>query len=185
MQTIELKLWKFQSTPSPRRATHTACSCRQALLFQSTPSPRRATLVTKAVFRKVADFNPRPPRGGRQRFPLYCGHYIPFQSTPSPRRATLGRVSAGLPLYAISIHALPAEGDRIPGALLLTYTGYFNPRPPRGGRRERGLSCGPAGRISIHALPAEGDDFIPCCCNVRLYFNPRPPRGGRRNGGKI
>ena len=57
-----------------------------------------------------ADFNPRPPRGGR--------------------RIALGLTQAQL---AISIHALREEGDCI-----MLYFPYqlsdFNPRPPRGGR---------------------------------------------------
>ena len=79
---------------------------------------------------------------------------------------------------------------------------YFNPRPPRGGRRFRLISTAspsifqstPPARgatiqnhmrsgffyISIHA-PREGGDRDP----VNLHrppsdFNPRPPRGGRR-----
>ena len=38
-------------------------------------------------------------------------------------------------------------------------SGYFNPRPPRGGR--------------LTAPPSEATDT--------MYFNPRPPRGGRRH----
>ena len=78
---------------------------------------------------------------------------------------------------------------------------YFNPRPPRGGRRgDRAevladfefQSTPSAGRatmstkdaykeicISIHALRGEGDvkHFTEKC--AKSYFNPRPPRGGR------
>ena len=56
-----------------------------------------------------------------------------FQSTPSARRATSA------------------------GKVLLRPPGYFNPRPPRGGRRW----------------------IIFWPCPFRTYFNPRPPRGGR------
>ena len=79
---------------------------------------------------------------------------------------------------AISIHALLAEGDQQDNIQLMQ-TIYFNPRPPRGGRRY--LFCVPgtaqefqstpssrratggqqggaqAHDISIHALLAEGD----------------------------
>ena len=79
---------------------------------------------------------------------------------------------------------------------------YFNPRPPRGGRRDDVFPDTTIAQISIHALREEGDGSrwqLPCtrrtisihalreegdrqrCCKVQrfLHFNPRPPRGGR------
>ena len=57
--------------------------------------------------------------------------------------------------------------------------GYFNPRPPRGGRRRTDLRGVPCIRISIHA-PREGGDASQLGARGDpLYFNPRPPRGGR------
>ena len=56
----------------------------------------------------------------------------------------------------ISIHALREEGDRAEfrsWSFLL----YFNPRPPRGGRRHSSGRRGGVRRISIHALREEGD----------------------------
>ena len=100
-------------------------------------------------------FNPRPPRGGRPPALVSPWYWMRFQSTPSARRATqTNGPAATLPL--ISIHALREEGDRTPPTGWASWP-YFNPRPPRGGRRSRppkpGMSAG--------------------------YFNPRPPRGGR------
>ena len=57
-----------------------------------------------------------------------------FQSTPSARRATRG-IAALLPLFS-----------------------YFNPRPPRGGRRYILLPVRCPSSISIHALREEGDN---------------------------
>ena len=81
------------------------------MLFQSTPSARRATLIvgdvniqfpisihalreegdfaTSAAFTLRTDFNPRPPRGGRQMRQGMDALWKQFQSTPSARRATL------------------------------------------------------------------------------------------------
>ena len=101
-------------------------------------------------------FNPRPPRGGRHVNVKVVSSLPLFQSTPSARRATGDPLQPvhrqGISIHAlreegdilsctdfflgfqISIHALREEGDgRRPhcrGVLL-----YFNPRPPRGGRR--------------------------------------------------
>ena len=78
---------------------------------------------------------------------------------------------------------------------------YFNPRPPRGGRRSFKRDCRvflkfqstPSARratlrladifvrfiISIHALREEGDVRGHRLLRCRSDFNPRPPRGGR------
>ena len=63
---------------------------------------------------------------------------------------------------------------------LIAYTSYFNPRPPRGGRRFIVRIPDQIIMISIHA-PREGGDS----CQFPHYagyddFNPRPPRGGRQ-----
>ena len=80
-----------------------------------------------------ANFNPRPPRGGR---PKACTtEYLRelFQSTPSARRAThCGRCNS------------PQSWN-------------FNPRPPRGGRPGFVDLSGYVEKISIHALREEGD----------------------------
>ena len=80
---------KFQSTPSARRATAERFAQTYALmLFQSTPSARRATLRALYMTCSTANFNPRPPRGGRPRTVTVKKPIKLFQSTPSARRAT-------------------------------------------------------------------------------------------------
>ena len=83
--------------------------------FQPTPSLRRATRTWPSRPLPPEYFNPRPPCGGRHRKPTrVCCH------------------------YAISTHALLAEGDRTT-EVLTTLRQYFNPRPPCGGRLIFGL----------------------------------------------
>ena len=104
-----------------------------------------------------------------------------FLSTPSARRATRQPVR-NIGSAAISIHALREEGDRCIVGLKLVTSGYFYPRPPRGGRLfvlrdkakfQKFLSTPSARRatfffllllllvlISIHALREEGDKMI-------------------------
>ena len=130
------EIWQFQSTPSARRATRKRISKNYSSCpFQSTPSARRATSDVTLLQSDVADFNPRPPRGGRPPFvglgiglirnfnprpprggrpkiPAFASLIMIFQSTPSARRATL-------PFFQMDYHT------------------HFNPRPPRGGRRRR------------------------------------------------
>ena len=194
------RMMEFQSTPSARRAT--ALGRREeapvgisihalreegdprlfsplwdSFLFQSTPSARRATSI--AVDPQV--------------------QALIFQSTPSARRATqlLYYDQSGRP---ISIHALREEGD-LCRVHVLQLDIHFNPRPPRGGRRQRRyqraehreFQSTPSARratglailidrvvnISIHALREEGDAMDPAQSESLPYFNPRPPRGGR------
>ena len=57
-------------------------------LFLSTPSARRATVVPRGTRARVADFYPRPPRGGRPGETLPNIQASQFLSTPSARRAT-------------------------------------------------------------------------------------------------
>ena len=78
----------------------------------------------------------------------------------------------------ISIHALREEGDRWP-RLPTTASGYFYPRPPRGGRPSA------AATVSITmpflSTPSARRATKPPHAWMRQWhhFYPRPPRGGR------
>ena len=63
-------------------------------------------------------------------------------------------------------------------AVLQAVTNFY-PRPPRGGRRHRGLAVQARHIISIHALREEGDRFDRGLLKFSANFYPRPPRGGR------
>ena len=114
-----------------------------------------------------------------------------FQPTPSLRRATTASEIRAM-RYAISTHALLAEGDEgrdkimakpsifQPTPSLRRATrgiyqaaraaSYFNPRPPCGGRQPWKLRARRCLKISTHALLAEGD---------------QAGRRGRQPGGDI
>ena len=132
------------------------------------------------LLKRLADFNPRPPWGGRQ--------------------SDVGELPGDI---IISIHALRGEGDigtgrgsrhnrrnfnprppwggrPIASSCVLKSARNFNPRPPWGGRHRYSHRYRYQVSISIHALRGEGDvtsvlRFISLCAN----FNPRPPWGGR------
>ena len=129
----------------------------------------------------------------------YADGWVLFQSTPSARRATQP-TEAELAAAGISIHALREEGDLCRSGRR-SCPGYFNPRPPRGGRpafagcfedaeefqstpsarratKEERLRAN-LSQISIHALREEGDRCLRSQSRPPHYFNPRPPRGGR------
>ena len=80
-------------------------------------------------------------------------------------------------VFEISIHA-PREGGDKPLFPLAVHSGYFNPRPPRGGRH-----CRPWGRISldpisIHAPREGGDSIGPSRRSTTLSFQSTPPARG-------
>ena len=78
----------------------------------------------------------------------------------------------------ISIHA-PREGGDETMTDEHQVSQYFNPRPPRGGRRRKIDNARKGPMISIHAPREGGDVNFGIEKKVYYYFNPRPPRGGR------
>ena len=102
------------------------------MLFLSTLSLRRATRLLK----------------NRQR-------EIVFLSTLSLRRATARRDSRQQPA-GISIHALLAESDTVPGGGHIGKANFY-PRSPCGERPLSQSSAKSTPEISIHALLAESD----------------------------
>ena len=84
---------------------------------------------------------------------------------------------------AISIHAPREGGDYQAGPVVPQYR-HFNPRPPRGGRRQIDAPCASARCISIHAPREGGDGASPPTAPGAGDFNPRPPRGGRHHTEK-
>ena len=134
------------STPS-RRAPWT---------FQSTPPARGATRRRYSRPCSSPYFNPRPPRGGRQRRPKNFRRSTSFQSTPPARGAT-------------------------PGIRPLRHSiADFNPRPPRGGRRYPGRPAGGAGNFNPRPPRGGRQHKATYKAVTSSNFNPRPPRGGRR-----
>mgnify|MGYP006954665314 CR=1 FL=1 len=77
----------------------------------------------------------------------------------------------------ISIHAPREGGDGglcIAGFLLF----YFNPRPPRGGRRKGGRIMLKSFDISIHAPREGGDKLADPRMDVSMVFQSTPPARG-------
>ena len=129
-----------------------------------------------------------------------------FLSTPSARRATRGGMAAAQRLLFLSTPSArrATELYRIPASC----TGYFYPRPPRGGRqiltllqrfrpfisihalREEGDLCPQQSRpqpwISIHALREEGDFFRDgVILSLHIFLStPSARRATKRPGGR-
>ena len=105
-----VKVCRFQSTLSLRRATIFSDPGHWTELFQSTLSLRRATPDRYSLRCVCLYFNPRSPCGERQANGVASLDDSGFQSTLSLRRATLRPIRHHRS-NPISIHALLAESD--------------------------------------------------------------------------
>ena len=150
-------IYKFQSTPSAWRETHIAADLVTVYLHIISIHSLRMEGDGKSIGfnRKINDFNPLPPHGGRPLFSKHFTNVHNFNPLP-PHGGRLYLAIFHIVPVTISIHSLRMEGDN-PAAGKRGGTAYFNPLPPHGGR--------PGSRI----------------LNLRrfLYFNPLPPHGGR------
>ena len=129
-------------------------------LFQSTPPARGgATADSSSLLGMVVVFQSTPPaRGATSLFKVGKTSNALFQSTPPARGAT--RSSRSPCRRRGYFNPRPPRGGRQMGDWRMVSYVHFNPRPPRGGRRAVGA----------------GRNWRPD------YFNPRPPRGGRLHG---
>ena len=116
--------------------------------------------------RSYSYFNPRPPRGGRQRL-LFITISCFCISIHAPREGGDGDSTHPANGSGISIHA-PREGGDLVVNTVNGLKGDFNPRPPRGGRLGRRVHAGPDDRISIHA-PREGGDSKDAQFYLRIF----------------
>ena len=111
-------------------------------------------------------------------FPPHCWQATTgrFQSTSSARRTTPAAYICRF-WRAISIHVLREEDDANTADSKPT-AGYFNPRPPRGGRP--GCATYAATRTDFNPRPPRGGRASSSSLlGLEPNFNPRPPRGGR------
>ena len=123
-----------------------------------------------------ADFNPRPPCGGRLLTVEEEDQVKGFQSTPPVRGAT-DFCAEGPGCPHISIHAPRAGGDPKRRYENSPFP-YFNPRPPCGGRPCGSHDLRRAQHISIHAPRAGGDAMLSHGKWLPWLFQSTPPVRG-------
>ena len=125
---------EFLPTPSARRATgfgHAAA--HRADGFLPTPSARRATRILMCGLLLISiSTHALREEGDINIFQVVYLQLI-FLPTPSARRATVSAEPHTIEAPFISTHALREEGDPL-WMRSWRSTGYFYPRPPRGGR---------------------------------------------------
>ena len=158
------------------------------MIFQSTPPARGATAIPCPRWAAKPSFQSTPPARGATPDVLGDIRVVEFQSTPPARGATFPSWKIATALQ-ISIHA-PREGGDSSYIPAVQTAGYFNPRPPRGGRlrvaedgrwRSEFQSTPPARgattylhtcdyweEISIHA-PREGGDSKDAQFYLRIF----------------
>ena len=120
-------------------------------------APREGGDIDVSVldYEQHADFNPRPPRGGRHCSSAAHRRAGIFQSTPPARGATVD-LRIAQRILVISIHA-PREGGDIVRPHICDRALNFNPRPREGGDQSGCYPTVHRADISIHA-PREGGD---------------------------
>ena len=154
--------WRYFNPRPPRGGRRRSRVSRSVPTRHFNPRPPRGGRpIGRCQLADQLYFNPRPPRGGRPWAFLNTRGYMIFQSTPPARGATTetgthtvtltfqstppARGATGYDMIdatsinIISIHA-PREGGDQHRQAGTTGDGYFNPRPPRGGRRRNSLS---------------------------------------------
>ena len=101
-----------------------------------------------------------------------------FQSTPSARRATVVLSTVGQKTTYFNPRP-PRGGRRRSPHATMSFSHYFNPRPPRGGRLVAGDRI--RGRRLFQSTPSARRATVSALARASssFYFNPRPPRGGR------
>ena len=80
--------FRFQSTPSARRATQRSLNDNSVYPNFNPRPPRGGRRSRTEADKPFSNFNPRPPRGGRRKKLVPGDPEYEFQSTPSARRAT-------------------------------------------------------------------------------------------------
>ena len=145
---------RFQSTSSVWRTTLTICGTiwQRANFNPRPPCGGRRVFYIKST--DASDFNPRPPCGGRQEIYRQAPAATIFQSTSSMWRTTRHAQDAGAHVL-ISIHVLRVEDDvgcRLPGIAPCVFQSTSSVWRTTQCPRSRPRRCD---------------------------FNPRPPCGGR------
>ena len=124
----------FQSTPPARGATRRSGKLNGYRII-SIHAPREGGDLTVFVHGTAGGISIHAPReGGDDINDVAIIVTLRFQSTPPARGAT-GRKLGDSPASRISIHA-PREGGDVDAQLRQQIPVDFNPRPPRGGRRQ-------------------------------------------------
>ena len=159
----------FLSTPSARRATPEPLRLRLHHQISIHALREEGDRVRRRIGSVLANFYPRPPRGGRHAHSLILPSLSDFYPRPPRGGRPTGRKARNinklflstpsaslLGHFCISIHALREEGDRH-GPAAHRGGADFYPRPPRGGRLPAVDDALHIPVISIHALREEGD----------------------------
>ena len=166
----------FQSTRPARGATLFGVASMGVFVFQSTRPARGATLTAKAIKAAKKFQSTRPARGA-----TLCPGTVGRDGSVSIHAPRAGR-DLWAPARMDSLECFNPRAPR--GArrqqIQQNWTVFgFNPRAPRGARRAIRVLAGQLGVVSIHA-PRAGRDSTASPTDLPIRsFNPRAPRGAR------
>ena len=123
-------------------------------------------------------FNPRPPRGGRQR--VTSGGEIGHGFNPRPPRGGRPQPTMWRLRLPCSFNPRPPRGGRRDSRKGETPDDEFQSTPPAWGATQAATASQSFKVVSIHAPRVGGDIRIRTYPSWLFCFNPRPPRGGRQ-----
>ena len=125
----------FQSSPPARGATRIQREKFSPEVISILAPREGGDVIVEADKSKGIGFQSSPPARGATLAPIYSESTSRFQSSPPARGATR-KLVCKFDIVVISILA-PREGGDMYWMPCPWRTGYFNPRPPRGGRRRK------------------------------------------------
>ena len=168
----------FQSALPARGATR-SCWTRECWQRVSIRAPRAGSDADRArAPGPCRGFNPRSPRGERRAAHDGSTPQRRFQSALPARGATVVEACRDY-IESVSIRAPRAGSDLARAMIDIEPHHGFNPRSPRGERREEGGTASCLFQVSIRA-PRAGSDVRRWICGFwSSCFNPRSPRGER------
>ena len=167
-----IKIDKFLSTPSARRATFFRPVICVILAISIHALREEGDGTFPRCLSTLSYFYPRPPRGGRPFEILAVSlhlvisiHALREEGDPSPRFARGG---------ARDFYPRPPRGGRRLGTSGRNQGRDFYPRPPRGGRQGLLYKLSAFSFISIHALREEGDPALAAHFSKLMPFLSTP-----------
>ena len=170
---------EFQST-SPVWRTTDGKPSRATLdaIFQSTSPVWRTTILQPRDISRRANFNPRPPCGGRPSTTTDTTKMSRFQSTSPVWRTTPNSIKYGTHFTFQSTSPVWRTTLRNIGFSDCDFISIHVPRVEDDDINDLGFVLTD---ISIHVPRVEDDTPQHRLFGLRFYFNPRPPCGGRRH----
>ena len=154
------------------------CYTQYIICYFNPRSPRGERREYMTHKHELLYFNPRSPRGERHYFLGIHLSILPISIHALREESDIEFLENMTDTINISIHALREESDQQSRPAIIFYS-YFNPRSPRGERRNHTLAFFGAVIFQSTLSARRATLQLMDLSNIIRYFNPRSPRGER------